>query len=94
MVRWYDPGNLIRSAKEILLSTLISKHADQRRIVGHGSDRPRFFDTSNPSCGTSKIGSGSITWPTPAMDESRRTRWLAASVRRASRWAGRPATNP
>jgi len=44
MVRWYDPRNLIRSAKKILFSTVIGKYADQRRVAGLGHHRPRFFD--------------------------------------------------
>jgi hypothetical protein len=44
MVRWYDPRNLLRSAYESFVSTVIGKYADQRRVVGQRSDRPKFFD--------------------------------------------------
>jgi len=44
MVRWYDPRNLLRSAKKILFSTVIGKYADQRRVAGLGHQRPKFFD--------------------------------------------------
>ncbi len=40
MVRWYDPRNVLRNAKELLLG----KRPDPRAVVRFGADRPRFFD--------------------------------------------------
>jgi len=45
MVSWYDPTELMRSARDVFISTVLGRHSDRRLLEALGSlDEPKPFD--------------------------------------------------
>ncbi len=45
MVSWYDPAELMRSARDVFISTVLGRHSDRRLLEALAAiDEPRFFD--------------------------------------------------
>ena len=73
MVGWYDPGQLVRTAVDVLVSTIFGRHADHRVLDALGRQDFAPYDYSKHADGRPRRCSGSTTWPTPATAGTRRT---------------------
>ena len=44
MVGWYDPGQLMKTANEVVVSTILGKHADQRLVQALNPEKIQTYE--------------------------------------------------